>query len=69
MEMDEKSVTIQLEIDKNKLLKLFEQGVICAADFRCLNPTSKQHVMQLCLKNCAKRLQVSACDIPIILNK
>jgi|GEM_PF-2965306 len=69
MEMDETAVTIQLEIDKNKLLQLFEQGVICAADFRCLNPISKQHVMQLCLKNCAKRLQLSPCDIPIILKK
>ncbi|MFT6927113.1 MAG: hypothetical protein ACJAZP_002742 [Psychromonas sp.] len=69
MEIDEKSVTIQLKIDKNKLMKLSEQGVICAADFKCIDPISKQLVMQLCLKNCAKRMQINAWDIPIILKK
>lgn len=60
---------IQLEIDKDKLMHLFEQGVLCAADFRCLTSESKQQVTQLCLTNCAKRLQPIACAIPIGLHK
>ncbi|MBB1271508.1 MULTISPECIES: hypothetical protein [Psychromonas] len=62
-------MTIQIEIDKDKLLYLFEQGVLCAADFRCLNGESKQAVSQLCLTNCAKRLQIKTCTIPISVYK
>ncbi|TEW55547.1 hypothetical protein E2R68_03940 [Psychromonas sp. RZ22] len=62
-------MTIQLEIDKDKLMYLFEQGVLCAADFRCLNSISKQQVAELCLSNCAKHLQSTSCIIPINMHK
>ena len=61
-------MSIQLEIDRDKLMSLFEQGVLCAADFRCLNSDSKQQVTELCLNNCSKRLKMSPCIIPITVN-
>ena len=55
-----KSVTskqrVQLEIDLDKLALLFESGLICAAEIGCLNVTSKQHVSDLCLSSCAKKI-------------
>ena len=62
-------MTIQIEIDQDKLMHLFEQGVLCAADFRCLNSESKQQVTKLCLTNCSKRLQKITCTIPIAMYK
>jgi len=62
-------MTIKIEIDKDKLMHLFEQGVLCAADFRCLNSESKQQVTQLCLTNCAKRLKAIPCTVPISMYK
>ncbi len=62
-------MTIQIEIDKDKLMHLFEQGVLCAADFRCLTTESKQQVSQLCLTSCSKRLQAIPCSIPISIHK
>lgn len=62
-------MTIQIEIDKDKLMHLFEQGVLCAADFRCLNSESKQEVSKLCLTSCSKRLQTIPCTIPISMYK
>jgi len=61
-------MTIQIDIEKDKLMHLFEQGVLCAADFRCLNVESKQQVSQLCLTSCGKRLKVIACTIPVSIN-
>ena len=51
---------VQLEIDLDKLALLFESGLICAAEMRCLNVASKQHVSDLCLRSCAKKM---ACNI------
>lgn len=62
-------MTIQIEIDKDKLQYLFELGVLCAADFRCLDSDSKQQVTQLCLTNCAKRLKAIPCTVPISMYK
>jgi len=62
-------MTIQIEIDKDKLMYLFELGVLCAADFRCLTTESKQQVSQLCLSNCSKHLQAIPCSIPIAIHK
>jgi len=62
-------MTIQIEIDQDKLTYLFEQGVLCAADFRCLNSESKKQVTQLCLTNCSKHLQTISCAIPIAIYK
>lgn len=62
-------MAIQIEIDEDKLTHLFEQGVLCAADFRCLTSESKQLVSKLCLTNCAKRLKLVPCAIPISIHK
>ncbi|WP_166739390.1 hypothetical protein [Psychromonas algicola] len=62
-------MTIQIEIDQDKLTHLFEQGVLCAADFRCLNSESKKQVTQLCLTNCSKHLQTIPCAVPIAIYK
>jgi len=62
-------MTIQIEIDKDKLTYLFELGVLCAADFRCLTAESKQEVSKLCLTSCSKQLRAMPCSIPISLYK
>ncbi|RBW47335.1 hypothetical protein DS885_03675 [Psychromonas sp. B3M02] len=62
-------MSIQIEIDKEKLMELFELGVLCAADFRCLTAESKQTVSKVCLTSCSKRLQTAAATIPISIHK
>ena len=69
MEMEESDMTIQIEIDEEKLMHLFELGVLCASDFRCLNSESKQQVSKLCLTSCSKRLKKITCNIPIAMYK
>jgi hypothetical protein len=56
---DERNL-IKLEISIEKLTFLFESGVICAAEIRCLTAHSKQQVSELCLRSCAKRLTCNA---------
>jgi hypothetical protein len=46
------SNSVQIEVDVEKLAYLFSIGVLCAADLRCLNRTSKNRVWALCLKVC-----------------
>jgi hypothetical protein len=58
---DEKNL-VQLEISLEKLALLFESGLICAAEVRCLTAFSKQQVSDLCLRSCAKRI---ACNITL----
>ena len=40
---DEKNL-VQLEISLDKLALLFESGLICAAEIRCLTAYSKQQI-------------------------
>ncbi|WP_238596686.1 hypothetical protein [Psychromonas sp. psych-6C06] len=54
---------VQLEISSEKLALLFESGLICAAEIRCLTTESKQQVAELCLSSCAKRI---ACNITLL---
>jgi len=54
---------VQLEISLEKLALLFESGLICAGEIRCLTSTSKQHVSDLCLSSCAKKI---ACNIAVL---
>lgn len=54
---------LQLEISRDKLALLFESGLICAAEIRCLTAYSKQQVSDLCLSSCAKRI---ACNISLL---
>lgn len=53
---------VQLEISMEKLTLLFESGLICAAEIRCLNSYSKQKISDLCLSSCAKKI---ACNISL----
>lgn len=60
-EMGSKNL-LQVEISRDKLALLFESGLICAAEIRCLTAYSKQQVSDLCLSSCAKRI---ACNISL----
>lgn len=53
----EKQNVVQIEIGIEKLESLFNDGELCAADFRCLNCVSKKCVWNLCLTSCAKRMR------------
>ena len=44
--------SVKIEVDLSILKRLFENRQICAADLRCLDNQSKQHVKDLCLKTC-----------------
>lgn len=46
---------VQLEISVQVLERLFTNGQLCAAEFCCLNPASKQAVQALCLNTCMSR--------------
>ncbi|ROS01905.1 hypothetical protein EDC56_2354 [Sinobacterium caligoides] len=55
--------TVQLEIGSDKLQQLFESGLLCAADVRCLNSASKQQIWRLCLASCASAMgNCPGCD-------
>ena len=47
---------VQLEIPVEKLSDLMSQGVLHAADIRCLDGDSKECVKHICLQACSKRL-------------
>jgi len=47
---------IRIEIKAKVLESLFAQGILCAADLRCLDTNSKNQVRQLCLQSCAQNL-------------
>lgn len=47
---------VQIEIEVDKLESLFNEGILCATDFRSLNDESKQSIWNLCLTTCVKRL-------------
>ena len=50
---------VQIEIGSEVLEKLFEDGALCAADFRCLNNRTKICIRAICLRNCARQLHRS----------
>lgn len=47
---------VQLELESAVLLRLLENGALCASEFRCLDCDSKQCVWRLCLMSCEKQL-------------
>ncbi|MEI6858969.1 MAG: hypothetical protein V5788_04155, partial [Shewanella sp.] len=47
---------IHLSISTQKLTQLIQNGVLCAADFHCLDQKSKQKVWQMCLWCCSKKI-------------
>ncbi|GIU25121.1 hypothetical protein [Shewanella sp. MBTL60-007] len=50
---------LNIRISEQKLAQLISQGLLCAADFNCLDSETKQAVWQLCLWSCQKRIH---CD-------
>ncbi|MGS0693360.1 hypothetical protein [Shewanella sp. 0m-4] len=50
---------LNISISEDKIAKLIQQGVLCAADFKCLDSDTKKAVWQLCLWSCEKRIH---CD-------
>ena len=52
-ENDEKHRRVQIEIALDKLESLFSKGLLCAAEFRCLNESSKKSIWKLCLNSCS----------------
>lgn len=62
MNAPDRNTLIQIEISNEKLAQLFESGLICAAEIRCLTAHSKQQVSDLCLSSCAKKIN---CNITL----
>jgi hypothetical protein len=56
---------VQLELSLEKLALLFENGLICAAEIRCLTADSKQKISDLCLRSCAKRISCNVYPLSI----
>ncbi|MCG9731058.1 hypothetical protein L1D44_14750 [Shewanella sp. Isolate13] len=50
---------LNIRISEQKIAQLISQGLLCAADFNCLDSETKQAVWQLCLWSCQKRIH---CD-------
>mgnify|MGYP000011752421 CR=1 FL=1 len=48
---------IRVEIAAATLLPLLAGGQVCAADLRCLDGESKQHLRRLCIQSCAAPLR------------
>jgi len=46
---------VQIEVEAEKLENLLSNGVLCAADLRCLNRDSKKCIWAMCLNSCANR--------------
>lgn len=47
-----KAKTLSIEISAEKINTLLAQGIICAADIRCLDVSSKHCLKELCLATC-----------------
>jgi hypothetical protein len=43
---------LRFEVDEAIVDRLLAQSAVCAADFHCLDCTSKKCLWKLCLKNC-----------------
>ena len=44
---------LQLAIPRAVIERLIGQGALCAAEVRCLDLASKQHLQRVCLCHCA----------------
>lgn len=53
---------VRVELAEETLARLLERGLVCAADFRCLDCTSKQCLWRLCIESCAQRTIPATCD-------
>ncbi len=43
---------VRVEVRADKLRHLVNEGLACAADFRCLDARSKEYLWQFCLDSC-----------------
>jgi hypothetical protein len=50
------SRNVRVEMSEETLIRLLAGGQVCAADFRCLDASSKQSLWRLCLECCANTL-------------
>ncbi len=57
--MDSPTRQLNISISEAKIAQLIQQGLLCAADFKCLDSDTKKAVWQLCLWSCEKRIH---CD-------
>ena len=53
--------SIRLEMESGALYRLLVSGVLCAADFRCLDCESKTCVWRLCLMSCGGKMNPEGC--------
>lgn len=72
--MANRTPTLQVEIDPEKVLELLNAGVLCAADLRCLDAKSKDTLWQLCLHSCTARLaghcpRDASCGFPRLVQR
>lgn len=51
------SDTLRVEIPRELVQRLMEEGHLAAADLHCLDRGSKQRLQQICLDNCARDLR------------
>ncbi len=56
VETSQTVTSVQIEISLDKLESLLQNGHLCAAQIRCLNAESKQHIQNLCLNTCTYTL-------------
>ena len=56
VEIFELDKTVKLEMTASTLKRLLETRQVCAADFRCLDCSSKECIKKLCLQTCLKCL-------------
>lgn len=57
--------SVRVEIAAETLTRLLAGGQLCAADLRCLDGRSKQHLWRLCLKSCARKPSAGTRDRPV----
>jgi len=50
---------MRVEVTEEMLTRLLAAGQVCAADFRCLDCTSKQCLWRLCLESCTNRVSTT----------
>ena len=50
----EQDATVKVEISMQLLAQFIEQGLLCVADLKCLDPDSRNQIKKLCLSVCAR---------------
>lgn len=53
----ESEIRLHLALSARTLLRLLENGQLCAAEFRCLDRETHRCVRRLLMKSCVRRFQ------------